>query len=232
VICAVAFCPHPPLLVPEVAQGAAGELDDLRAACREAITRIAAPGRHLVVIGAGSTSDYYESNVRGTLAGFGVPLEIPLGSEEPGPVELPLSLTMGGWLLRDALGPNCGAVGYSIGPSGDVGPGLLAAADQRDAEHAVLVMGDGSARRTTSAPGYFDERAAAFDAVIAKALRSGQGDLLHVDVHLGAELLASGALVWAEVARLVEAAPWNAELLYDDAPYGVGYFVASWTTRD
>src|SRR2546425_247542 len=107
---AVAFCPHPPVLIPEVAQGAAHELDDLRAACREAINRIAAPGRQLVVVGRGATSRSYAASARGTLAGFGVPLEIPLGSDEPGPVELPLSLTIAAWLLRDALGPNCGAI--------------------------------------------------------------------------------------------------------------------------
>ena len=29
-------------------------------------------------------------------------------------MELPLSLTVGAWLLRDAVGPNCGAIGYSV----------------------------------------------------------------------------------------------------------------------
>lgn len=101
-ITAVAFCPHPPVLVPEVAPGAAPELDDLRAACREAITRVAAPGRALVVVGAGSMSRAHTPQARGTLAGYGVPLVVPLGSDEPGPVELPLSLTIGAWLLRDA----------------------------------------------------------------------------------------------------------------------------------
>ena len=50
---AVAFCPHPPVLVPEVAQAAAPELDELRAACRTAIRRIAAPGSRLLVLGSG-----------------------------------------------------------------------------------------------------------------------------------------------------------------------------------
>ena len=87
----------------------------------------------------------------------------------------------------------------------------------------------GVSRRSTSAPGYFDERAAGFDAVVAEALRTGQGTMLHVDPNLGDELLAAGTPVWNAVARLLEGGVWDAHLLYDEAPYGVGYFVAVWT---
>ena len=38
---AAAVCPHPPLLVPEVAAGAAHETDDLRDACRRAVATLA-----------------------------------------------------------------------------------------------------------------------------------------------------------------------------------------------
>jgi hypothetical protein len=221
---AVAFCPHPPVLIPEVAQGAAPELDDLRTACRTAIRRIATPDRQLVVYGAGPVSAVHSSNTRGTLAGFGVPLEVSLGTDEPGPVELPLSLTIGAWLLRDALGSNCGAVGYSVGPDGDP----ILGQPQSTAPLALLVMGDGSARRSTSAPGYFDERAAEFDAHLAAILRSGS--MPHIDVVLGDELLATAPRVWNAVApRLHNLSFRTAELLYDAAPYGVGYFVAAWT---
>jgi hypothetical protein len=225
VIRAVAFCPHPPLLVPQVAQHAAPELDDLRAVCRTAIRRVAAADR-LVVVGAGAAAEAFDATSRGSLAGYGVPLEIPLGSDEPGQVELPLSLTIGAWLLRDALGPNCGAVGYSVGPD----DGQLPRFDD-DVPAALLVMGDGSARRSTSAPGYFDERAEVFDAWIADALCTGEADRLNLDVELGDELLAAGSRVWDAVARFTEPFEWNAELLYDAAPYGVGYFVAAWTRR-
>ncbi|NUS24745.1 MAG: hypothetical protein HOV92_11070, partial [Streptomyces sp.] len=49
---AAAVCPCPPLLVPEVAAGAAPELDPARAACTDALGVLAAarPDR-LVVIG-------------------------------------------------------------------------------------------------------------------------------------------------------------------------------------
>jgi hypothetical protein len=221
VIRAVAFCPHPPLLVPEVAQGAAAELDGLRTACRTAIRRIAMPGTRLVVVGSGAGARAYRPTARGSLAGYGVAVEVPLGSDEPGPVELPFSLTIGAWLLRDVLGPECGAVGYSLG-AGD--PLVL----DDSTPVALLVMGDGSARRSTAAPGYLDERAEAFDAQIAGALSRGDSTSLSADAGLGAELLAAGTHAWNAVARVTAHARWNAELLYDAAPYGVGYFVAVW----
>jgi hypothetical protein len=228
VIQGAVFCPHPPLLVPQVAQGAAPELDDLRAACRTAIRRVATGGQ-IVVLGSGPRWTAHPATARGTLGGFGVPLEIPLGADGPGAVELPLSLTIGAWLLRDALGPNNGATGWSVGPQDEHDPGQVVPDD--DNEYVLLVMGDGSARRSTSAPGYLDDRAAGFDAQVAAALGSGIGHRLHLDMDLGRELLAAGVPAWDEAAWHLEPAEFDAELLYDAAPYGVGYFVAAWTRR-
>ncbi|MFN2560267.1 MAG: hypothetical protein ABR571_03070 [Jatrophihabitans sp.] len=219
------FCPHPPLLIPQVAQGAAPELGDLRAACRTAIRRVAT-GARIVVVGAGPRWTAHGPTARGTLAGFGVPLEVPLGSDAPGAVELPPSLTVGAWLLRNALGPDTGATGWSVGPD-DKWPSPLVPADT--GPYVLLVMGDGSARRSTSAPGYLDDRAAGFDADVAAALASGEGDRLHLDRKLGAELLADGARAWDAAAGQLEPFEFDAEVLYDAAPYGVGYFVAAWT---
>jgi hypothetical protein len=225
------FCPHPPLLVPEVAQGAAPELDDLRAACRAAIRGQVAGDTVILVIGSGGPRRRYGATARGSLAGYGVPLEIPLGSRAPGPVVLPPSLTVAAWLLRDALGVDCGATGYSVGPDAALEPDLRGSAADPEVPVVLLVMGDGSARRSIAAPGYLDERAAQFDAGVATALRSGRGERLRVDLDLGDELLASGPRVWREAAQLLGPAEFDAELLYDAAPYGVGYFVAAWTRR-
>ena len=78
VIVAAAVCPHPPLLVPEVASGAAAELDDLRAACDDALRHLAAarPDR-IIAIGSGPR---------------------PSGAEIGRP-ETPLSLAIADWLL-------------------------------------------------------------------------------------------------------------------------------------
>jgi hypothetical protein len=227
VIRAVAFCPHPPLLVPEVAQGAAAELDDLRDACRTAIRRIGAAESQVIVLGSGDGQwRLHLPTARGSLAPYGVPLEVPLGSDDPGPVELPLPLTIGAWLLRDALGPNCHAMGASVGAQP---AGLRSIGAESDA--TVLVMGDGSARRSTTAPGYFDERAAPFDAAVTTALAAGDPAGLAVDPVLAAELLVGGADAWNAVAYWLAGESYDAELLYDAAPYGVGYFVAAWTRR-
>lgn len=220
-IVAAAFCPNPPVLIPELAQGAAPELDDLRRACRAAITHLASSGAPIVVIGSGPSTRWHEATAHGTFAGYGVPGDIGLGSDEPGPLELPLSLTVGAWLLRDVLGANCGATGLSVR---DLPRQSLLTDDV-----ALLVMGDGSARRSTSAPGYLDERAEPFDAAVEAALRSGDPSALTaLDSALGAELLAAGVPAWRAAGSLAEGR-YAAELRYAAAPYGVGYFVASWT---
>ena len=222
-ISAVAFCPQAPVLVPDVARGAAAELDGLRAACRTAIGRLAAPGRQLVLLSGGERAAAHGPTSRGSFAGFGLDLEVPLGSDEPGPTDLPPSLAVGAWLLRDALGPDCGAVGYEVssGRTPDV-----------DGDVGLLVVGDGSARRSIKAPGYLDGRAAHYDDTITAALADGDpGALSALDPHLGAALLAAGVPAWRGVGELLAGTSWQAEVLYDDAPYGVGYVVASWTAH-
>jgi len=224
-ISGVVFCPHPPLLIPRVAGRAAAELDELRSACRAAIRAVIRDGVQPLLIGSGPANAVHGPSARGSLQPYGVPLEIPLGAAAPGPLELPLSLIVGAWLLRDALGVNRGARGWQVCGCGEP-PELT------DQPIALVVMGDGSARRSTSAPGYFDERAAAFDATVASALAGGNPSGLRVDATLGTELLAAGVPAWHAAADLLDAAgPFDATLRYDDAPYGVGYFVASWTPR-
>lgn len=228
-ITGAAFVPQAPLLIPAIAQQGAPDLTQVRSACRAAVTRIAVPGSRFVVIGSGPAGAVHEPSARGSLAGYGVPLELALGSDEPGPVGLPLSLTIGAWLLRDALGPNCGAVGYTVGPDRRSDPATWT---DEEADWALLVMGDGSARRCACGPRSFDERAAAFDATIVAALRSGDGARLRLaDPRLDQQLLAAGAVAWDEAASLLAGRAYDAELLYDDAPFGVGYFVAAWTHR-
>lgn len=228
-ISAVVFCPQAPVVVPELAQGAAPELDGVRAACRQAIGRAITPGVQAVLVGAGSVPAAHESTARGSLAGFGLPLEIALGTaDSTAPATLPASLTVGAWLVRDALGPDSGAIAVEVTDERNE----LPAFDQGDV--ALIVVGDGSARRTEKAPGYLDERAAAFDDAVAAALARGDAAALRRDALglLGGEqLLVSGLAAWDAVARVADDVSWSAELLYADAPYGVGYVVAVWTRR-
>ncbi|MFI0901958.1 class III extradiol dioxygenase subunit B-like domain-containing protein [Streptomyces sioyaensis] len=233
---AAAFCPCPPLLVPEVAAGAAPELDALRAACVDAVGVLAAarPDR-LVVLGPADEAGQgpHPQGALGSFRGFGVDLDVPLGAAETVPGRgLAPSLSVGAWLLSrtdwddapvEALGvaqplarERCAATGREI-----------AAAAPRV---ALLVMGDGSACRTVKAPGYFDERAEAFDATVAQAL--GAADLTALaalDEELATGLQASGRACWQVAAGAAEGADLRGRLLREEAPYGVGYFVATWS---
>jgi hypothetical protein len=67
---------------------------------------------------------------------------------------------------------------------------------------ALLVMGDGSARRTLKAPGYLDPRAAAFDATIESAVRDGELIRLRwLDEKLARELMVTGRPAWQGAVR-------------------------------
>jgi hypothetical protein len=227
VIVATAFCPQPPLLVPELAAGAAPELADLRAACDEAVQRLLAAGsQRLYVLGAGPQPVCYPYGRLGTMAGFGVDVPLRLGSPAPDAAdELPLPLGLGGWLLERA-GAHLPVVGVLAGPGGELPPLELAG------PAGLLVMGDGSARRDGRSPGYPDPRAVPYDEAVTAALASGDPAALRaLDVGLGARLLAAGAPAWRAAGELLAGGRYDAELQYAEAPYGVGYVVAGWRQR-
>jgi hypothetical protein len=232
VLVAAAVCPHPPLLVPEVAAGAAAETADLRAAALDAVRALIAAGPEtVVVVGAGPAAGTARPGETGTLAGYGVDLTVALG-DGPAPSEprLPLSLTLGAWLLREA--------GYAGGAHGRVvSAGTptdeLAALGDRiaawPARTGLLVLGDGTARLSERAPGYLDPRAAGYDATVAAALGTADAEaLLGLDPALSDELLAAGRPAWQVLAGAVRGGGWRATLRYSGAPYGVAYHVASW----
>jgi len=89
---------------------------------------------------------------------------------------------------------------------------------------AYLIVGNGSAKRTEKAPGHFDERAEAFDAALGESLRCGRPE---VDVALARELWASVDGI-SDFPRLSSNA--RAQVDYEDAPYGVQYWVMRWTS--
>jgi hypothetical protein len=173
----------------------------------------------VVVIGTGPRAGRFPPGTTGTLAGYGVPVTAALPGAPPRPGPLPLPLTLGAWLLAGAGVPCPG-----VAVDGET-PGLPDAP-------AYLVVGDGSARRTERSPGYVDPRAEQFDAAVAAALAAGDaGTLRDLDPALGADLLAAGVPAWRAVGRALAGRRYDAELLYDAAPYGVGYFVAAWAAR-
>ncbi|MFR0356801.1 class III extradiol dioxygenase subunit B-like domain-containing protein [Streptomyces sediminimaris] len=234
---AAAVCPCPPLLVPEVAAGAASELDAARTACADALGVLAASRPDLlVVLGPAEQSGRgtYPEGTRGSFRGFGVDVDVRLGARQDGASErvLPPSLAVAAWLLErtgwcDAPIEGLG-VGEPLAPERCIHAGRDIAV--RAERVALLVMGDASACRTLKAPGYLDERAAPFDAQVARALGAADvAALKELDPELAHELKASGRAPWQILAGAAEDAGLSGALLYEDAPYGVGYLVAAWS---
>ncbi|MER5500620.1 class III extradiol dioxygenase subunit B-like domain-containing protein [Streptomyces sp. NPDC002561] len=234
---AAAVCPCPPLLVPEVAAGAAPELDALRDACAEALGVLAAARPDLlVVIGPADRAGRgpHPEGATGTFGDFGVDLGVRLGRDlaPAGANPLPPSLSVGAWLLARAEWTAAPVEGLGVGEPletgrcADTGRKLADRAERV----ALLVLGDGSACRTLKAPGYLDERAEAFDAAAARALGAADPDaLLALDEELAYELKAAGRAPWQVLAGAARGTGLDGRLLYDDAPYGVGYLVAAWS---
>ncbi|MFI5619918.1 hypothetical protein [Streptomyces sp. NPDC051567] len=240
---AAAVCPAPPLLVPEVAAGAAAELAAARTACSDALAVLAASRPDLLVVVGAADPDHqgpYPQGSRGSFRGFGAETGVHLG--EPGPVQLgegeegprllPAPLAVGAWLLHHARWGSAPVEGFGAGEALETarcleaGRELAARADRV----ALLVMGDGSACRSLKAPGYLDDRAAAFDAAAARALGSADtAALAALEPVLAHELKAAGRAPWQVLAGAAEGAGLGGRLLYEDAPYGVGYFVATWS---
>ncbi|MBT2209419.1 hypothetical protein [Actinomadura sp. NEAU-AAG7] len=259
-----AVCPHPPVLVPAMAGEAAPELDAVRAACGEAVRRLGAgyadaslrPPRlrapevdALVVVGGAPETRAYGPSALATLRPYGLDWTSPTGPAEAAAEPLPLSLSIGHWLLRreDAGdGARYEAVAFDAPPEDCLALGRrLAGSAERV---ALLVMGDASACRSEKAPGYLDERAAAYDASVASALAKADAvALAALDAGVSRELQAAGRAAWQVLAGAAGAAPGRrthglqerepfgarghmaGDLLADEAPYGVGYLVASWS---
>lgn len=259
---AAAVLPHPPLLVPEVAAGAADELAGLRATCGKAIdTVLGSDLQRVVVVGGGPARASFGAGARGSLAGFGVPVEVvvpgdaptacaptagaPTAKAEVGEVVLPLSVAIGCWLLRDVrpgpARPGCPVVvevvaaETSAQEAAELGGELAASADRV----GLLVMGDGSAALSLKAPGYLVEGATEWQRGVDQAL--GSADIEAVAAltaddarrfsaagRAAWQVLAGAARGGGEPASERQGTSWIGTLLAAEAPYGVGYTVATW----
>jgi hypothetical protein len=277
VLVAAAVCPHPPLLVPE-AMGAAGwpetgvlppgseaDVDDqirrLRAACYATVRDLAAARPDLIVVlGGGSVTATHPGSAAGTLRDLGIPFTTGVGQ----PV-LPLSLTVGSWLVRHCVNrgaerlprgadppdrPECepaeqasagGGSGQRARPFRTAlqevarswpAPECMALGERLAAAAplvALLVMGDGSARKALGAGGTADPAAERYDAQVASALAAGDvAALAGLDPRLSEECLVTGRVGWHVLAGAAAGARISGQLRYAAAPLGVSYFVALW----
>ncbi|MEU4604601.1 class III extradiol dioxygenase subunit B-like domain-containing protein [Kribbella sp. NPDC023972] len=222
-----AVCPHPPLLVPEIASGAAPELDDLRAACLAAIEHLSAADR-LLVVGSGSTGPAsYDGPAGGSFGAYGAP-GVRVGSGDP---VLPLSLAMGAWLIEQTK--VTGLPRSYLAVSADTPPARCLELGREIAggndRIGLLVMGDGSARRSEHSPVHLHPRAEIFDTTVAEALdRADTAVLAALDPDLASELQAVGRAPWQVFASALQP-DLTGNLTYHAAPYGVGYFVAAFS---
>jgi hypothetical protein len=228
---AAAICPHPPLLIPEVTGGpdpGGGELAVLREACHAAIATLAAARPDaLVVVGGGERTVRYPDGAAGSLAGYGVPFT--LGD---GPPVLPLSLTVGRWLLGSRT-----AVWQAV--AADVAPDqcLLLGAELAGLAPrvAILAMADGPGCRARRAPGAIDADADRYDKQVSDALATADAGLLaDLDPRQDGELYIAGRAAWQVLAgaALADAdlgdSRFAGQLRYAGAPFEVSYFVATW----
>ena len=240
----VAVLPEPPLLVPELATGAASETAELRGACVRAAGRLAGAAPRWIAVGADPGGRRTVGpDARGSFVGFGADVVVGLdtrgcpGCDRRGPIDpdFPLPLLVAGWVAAstgaavrvrgelvapDATPDACAALGTALGAE------CAATAEPM----GLLVLGDGAATHTEKAPGYLDERAGPFDTEVAAALRTADpAALAALDADLAAELLAAGRAPWQVLAGTVAGRSWHGELLHSSIPFGVAYHVAVWT---
>jgi hypothetical protein len=226
-LAAAAFAPSSPLLVPEIAGGAAAELQDVRTACDAAVSGLWAADPDLVaVVAVGGRTGEVPPPYRGSFAPWGVPIDVSLSVDRAGQDhdELPLAALLGLWLLarHEPVGP---VRVWTVDPAAEPADcAALGRAITADGRVALLVLGDGAARHAA------DPRAESFDAAVLEALVDvDTARLLELDPGLAATLLATGRAPLQVLAGAAGAQKLRSHVRYAAKPYGVGYFVASWS---
>jgi hypothetical protein len=245
-----AVCPHPPLLIPAALGSAASdppaELRKVASAAALAVSGLAGARPDLiVVVGGGAAEREYGAGAAGGLHAFGIGVTVG-----PGEPVLPLSLTVGRWLLERAgilardetPDPEAGPVGVGAGPgiavvfqevarNAPAGECLKLGrilAD-RAPRVALLAMGDACARPAREDPDVPDPAAQDYDADVAEALAAADTRwLARLDPALDDELVVAGRAAWQVLAGAARGARMQGRLLCMSAPYGVTYLVASW----
>jgi hypothetical protein len=219
VIVAAAVIPHPPLLLPGVTGTPVPEVEELRRAASQAIRwALRFTGSAVAVGGAERTGAW--PNLEAMRSGY-------VGEPEPGD-RLPLSLSV----VRALLDPGVHVDFRSI--AADAAPHAAAELGRHLAEAgsptALIVAGDGSARRGPKAPGYEDPRAIAFDGAVGAALAAADTRALaDLDPELSSELMASGRAAFQVLAAACAGTAWTADVDYVGDPFGVSYVVARWS---
>lgn len=234
VLAAIALVPSAPVLVPELAGGAATET----AAFRDAAIAAAAclPDRW-IAIGVAAVDAVIDPGALGTFAGYGLDIPIALNGESgPSPVvDMPLSALITGW-LRGQVKPSgraqvrVYAADRCTESALTGGRELRAEIDASDEAVGVLVVADGLHTITPAAPGGYDPESERKQHALVEALAAADtAALAHLDD--GPEDGTVGRVAYQVLAGLVGSEPQSVTELIRGAPFGVGYFVGVWTPQ-
>ena len=223
---AIAIVPSAPVMVPDLASGAAAELAELRDAV---LTAAASLPDRWIAIGVGQNDVVVGHERVGTFGGYGVDVRITL-SPEPAeePAQMPLCALIAGW-IRGQAKPEARAEVRVYATDHDVdaavarGRRLRAEIDEAGNPVGVLVVADGANTLTPSAPGGYDPDSIAMQAALDDVLAAGDAAALTRLPHT-----IVGRVAYQVLAGLAEPGPRAAKELYRGAPYGVGYFAGVW----
>lgn len=244
VLASVVFVPSAPLLVPAIAGPHADDTDPVRTATLSAGRGLAAAASRWVAIGAADPGRSGRGP-SGTFARFGVDVPVNLtrtrGVCEGDPAgidpDMPLTMLIAGWLRGetgvDEVTPVIVAPDSGPGECARIGAELRARIDAVAEPVGVLVVGDGATSMTARAPGG-GLRASSIDLQqrIDDALaRADRATLAGLEPAECAAEGVSGRPAWQVTAALCGDDDLDGELLFADAPFGVGYAVAVWNPR-
>lgn len=221
----IAVVPSTPLLVPQLATGAAAETADLRAA---AVRAAAALPARWVAVGVAAVAETVAPGAVGTFAGYGVDVPVRLSATDRDATaptrQLPLCALITGWLRCQAGGATArvDALPADLDAAAAVAAGATLRADldaTRD-DVGVLIVADGHTTLTPSAPGGYRPESAAAQQDLDDALAAADAAAL-----ARVSPAVTGRVGYQALAGLLGTAPHAMTELYRGQPYGVGYFV-------
>lgn len=244
---AAALVPGPPAFVPELMGSAANELDELRHAADSVVSSavsdllamkhdsppISSADVQLVIVGPGKPGEY-DAGRPVSFGSFG--RDVSLAALADGPrtdKDLPTPLMVARYLAsRDIAShpehSDLWATARWVTTSG-AGATSLGERLRDDATRiAVILVADGALCHGPKAPRAEDPRADGYDDEVCDVLASGElGRLAQIDADLGDELGASWPQVWPVLFTAAEGYGIGG-VLWQGAPYGVGWVVAQW----
>lgn len=248
-----AVCPHPMMMIPDIG-GAGDDWAQLRTACLEAVRQlhiptlvfdnpggppqcqppIASDAPHLVVIvGIGdATRTFSRSGAYGSLLSNGVFWRYGWGQDADDADPLPLSLTLGYWLLSESsTGMIVCDVAYQAVDFGASRQDCLSLGRElagRAERVSMIVMGEGSSCMTATARARDADRAKRNDDEIVRVLECGDSAALaRIDARQFGGT-ATGRAAWWVLAGAADRRSFEGRLHADCSPAGQRYFAASW----